>query len=106
QQSSGRHELGMKDALNLAFADMQAACDSDGGLRGVPSGFTRLDKRLGGFQSGDLIFVGDRPKMGKTAMLVNLVYNAAKAGYPCGVISGEQSALQLAQRFLSLETRV
>lgn len=106
QQSSGRYEFGMKDAMRLALDDMQAACDSGGGLRGVPSGFARLDKRLGGFQGGDLIFVGARPKMGKTAMLVNLVYNAAKSGFPCGVISGEQSALQLAQRFLSLETQV
>jgi replicative DNA helicase len=104
QRAAGRHEYDMRSALNLAFADMQAAFECGGKLRGIPSGYSRLDARLGGFQGGDLIFIGARPKMGKTALMVNMVYNAAKTGHPCGVISGEQSALQLAQRFLSLET--
>lgn len=106
QRGEGRHEFDMKAAVNLAMRDMQAAHEAGGKLRGVPSGYSRLDARLGGFQAGDLIFIGARPKMGKTALLVNMAYNATQAGFSCGIISGEQSAMQLAQRFLSLATHV
>lgn len=105
-KQEARHEFSMKQAVGLAMAQMQAAYEADGALIGVPSGFGRLDARLGGFHKGDLIFIGARPKMGKTAMMVNMLNNAAKAGLHCGVISGEQSALQLAQRLLALETGI
>jgi replicative DNA helicase len=106
QKSQSRHEFSLRDAIKAAMDDMHAAYASDGALRGITSGFGKLDARLGGFHPGDLVFVGARPKMGKTAMLVNMGYSAAKAGHPVGIISGEQSALQLAQRFLALETAI
>lgn len=106
QQQQTRHEFTLRQAINSAMADMQAAFAAGNTLRGIPSGFGRLDSRLGGFHAGDLVLVGARPKMGKTALLVNMAYNAARAGHSVGVISGEQSAMQLAQRFLSLETRI
>lgn len=105
-KQQARHEYTIRDAVGRAMTEMQDAYMAGGGLRGVPSGFSRLDARLGGFHPGDLVFIGARPKMGKTAMLVNMVRNAAKKGISCGVISGEQSAIQLAQRLLALETAV
>ncbi len=105
-KQQARHEYTIKQAVTLAMAEMQEAHAAGGALRGVPSGFGRLDNRLGGFHPGDLVLIGARPKMGKTAMLVNMIRNAARKGVNCGVISGEQSAVQLAQRFLALETSI
>lgn len=105
-KQQARHEYTLRDAMNRAMTEMQEAFVAGGELRGVPSGFARLDARLGGFHKGDLVFIGARPKMGKTALLVNMVRNAARKNISCGVISGEQSAIQLAQRFLALETAI
>ena len=36
-------------------------------LMGVPTGFTMLDRLLGGMQKSDLIILAARPAMGKTS---------------------------------------
>ena len=78
------------------------------GLLGVTSGLIDLDKKLGGFQHSDLIILAARPSMGKTALAINVAYNAAKAlmeekqgGTAVGVFSLEMSADQLAARILA-----
>jgi replicative DNA helicase len=38
----------------------------------VPSGFRDLDDLTTGFQKGDLVIVGGRPSMGKTAFAMNV----------------------------------
>lgn len=41
----------------------------------VKSGFTELDKITGGWNNGDLIVVGGRPAMGKTAFGMSMLRN-------------------------------
>lgn len=100
-KQEARHESTLAQAINDASRDMREAFEAGGALRGIPSGFSRVDKRLGGFHSGDLVVIGARPAMGKTALLVNLAEYAAEHGHSVGFISGEQSAMQLGQRALS-----
>jgi replicative DNA helicase len=87
-------EFTLKQAMALAWADVEAAASSGLKVRGVPTGYARMDARLGGWHNGDLAFIGARPSMGKTAIMVNLALNAAAAGHSVGIISGEQSAMQ------------
>ena len=47
-------------------------------LIGVETGFTDLDKRLGGFKKGNLIILAARPGMGKTTLALNTCWNIAK----------------------------
>ncbi len=69
---------------------------------GVPSGLIDLDAITGGWQNGDLILVGARPSMGKTALALNsFAYTAAKAGIPVAFFSMEQPKEQLVQRQLA-----
>jgi replicative DNA helicase len=49
----------------------------EGRLSGIPTGFEYLDRLTGGFQKTDLIILGGRPGMGKTAITLNLALNAA-----------------------------
>lgn len=44
----------------------------------IPSGFSNLDKVIGGFMPGEFIVVGGRPGMGKTQLLVNLALNISR----------------------------
>jgi replicative DNA helicase len=99
-------EFTLQQAARLAWDDAQAAFEAGGKLRGITTGFARMDARLGGFHAGDLVILGARPSMGKTALAVNMALAAAKAGHAVGMVSGEQSAMQIGQRSIALEARV
>ena len=45
---------------------------------GVPTGFGELDRMTSGFKPGELIIIGARPSMGKTAFALGLASNCAK----------------------------
>ncbi|MFZ5448119.1 MAG: replicative DNA helicase [Thermodesulfobacteriota bacterium] len=81
----------------------------DGALTGVTSGFTDLDNYTAGFQASDLIILAARPSMGKTALALNIAFNAAyksKPPVPVAFFSLEMSKEQLVRRLLSAEGRV
>lgn len=73
---------------------------SDGGSsKAISTGYPEVDKKLkGGIFPGDLIIVGGRPKMGKTAFALNIGMNAAIAGYSVGELSMEMPRIQLHDR--------
>lgn len=76
-------------------------------IRGVPTGFTELDRMTGGFQRGDLIIVAGRPSMGKTTLAVNIAENATLGhGIPSAVFSMEMSAEQVTLRMISSLGRI
>lgn len=101
-----RFEHTGKAAVKAAFNDINAVYQSGGKLRGITTGVHRLDERLGGWHRGDLIIVGARPSMGKTALLVNFAAAALEAGHAVGMISAEQPAMQIAQRHMAVGARV
>jgi replicative DNA helicase len=78
-----------------------------GEVAGVPTGFTDLDRLTGGLQPSDLIIIGARPSMGKTALCVSLAHaSAMKHGTVVGMFALEMSAEQIVQRFMSIEAAV
>ena len=78
-----------------------------GGLTGLPSGFRSLDRYTGGWQPGDLIVLAARPSMGKTALALAMMRNAARDfQIPVGLFSMEMSATQLVERLMSSEAGV
>ena len=78
-----------------------------GSVIGVPSGLIDLDEITSGFQEGDLIIVAGRPGMGKTALALSILRNAAlDAKVGIGMFSLEMSNAQLAMRLLCAEARV
>jgi replicative DNA helicase len=73
-----------------------------GRITGVPSGYPDLDNLTAGFQRGDLIIIAARPSMGKTALALNMAFNAAyQAQVPVAFFSLEMSKEQLVRRLLS-----
>ncbi|MGE0260501.1 MAG: replicative DNA helicase, partial [Alphaproteobacteria bacterium] len=83
--SSGQAEGGPREfrvALTSAITMAQAAFKRDGKIVGVATGFTDLDKKLGGLHPSDLVILAGRPSMGKTALATNIAFNAAKAWQP------------------------
>ncbi len=74
---------------------------------GIPTGFSKLDKIITGLNKSDLIIVGARPGMGKTAFALNVARNVAvQSGKVVCFFSLEMSRDQLAQRLLSSEALI
>lgn len=77
-----------------------------GSSTGVPTGYPRVDAMTDGFHPGDLVVLAARPSMGKTALLLNVLANVARAGTPCAVVSLEQAGTELTTRLLAAEARL
>jgi replicative DNA helicase len=76
-------------------------------ITGVPTGYDDLDRITAGLQSSDLIILAGRPSMGKTALAMNIVQNAAIFHkIPVAVFSLEMSKEQLGMRMLCSVSRV
>ena len=95
----------MQDLVSKAITEIQNAKQTDDKLRGVPSGYTELDRITQGWQKSDLIILAARPSMGKTAFALNLARNAAvQFNRPVAFFSLEMSSVQLVTRLISTET--
>lgn len=85
---------------------VEMAGGNSDGVTGVPSGFSRLDELLSGFQRSDLIILAARPSMGKTAFALSLARNASRLGHAVGVFSLEMAAHQLVLRLISADSGI
>ena len=95
----------MPDLVKLAIDDIESAKNAGSALRGVPSGYTELDRITQGWQKSDLIILAARPSMGKTAFALNMARNAAvEFNKPIAFFSLEMSSKQLVTRLISSET--
>ena len=95
------------DILLDSYEDIETLSRNKGGVLGIPTGFTELDKITTGLQPADLVLVGARPSMGKTAFGLNIVQNAAvRHKKVCAVFSLEMSKKQCANRLLCSESMV
>ena len=74
---------------------------------GVKSGFSDLDQYVVGFGKSDLIIVGARPGVGKTAFVLNIATNVAKRTKKAvAIFQLEMGADQVVQRIISSEAIV
>jgi len=67
----------------------------------IPTGFTGLDKMLIGFEPGDLVIIGGRSGMGKSAFVGNLAINRATAGYGVAIHSAEMARHAIVRRLMA-----
>ena len=68
---------------------------------GIPTGFADLDRLTAGLQDSELVVVGARPGVGKTAIAGSIARHAAvDLGIPVYFASLEMSGVELAERLL------
>jgi replicative DNA helicase len=121
---TGRFEGGFlrfSDALTTAIDVAAKAFQRKGGLSGVSTGLSDLDRMMGGLQRSDLVIIAGRPGMGKTALATNVAFNIARDyrghirddgaretvdGGIVGFFSLEMSAEQLATRIIAEQSGV
>ena len=106
-RKGGEELQAIQPVLLSTFEKIELLVKNNGRVEGVPSGYAELDELLTGFHAGEMILVAGRPAMGKTAIGMNFIENAAiRAGKKAAVFSMEMPAEQIAMRMLSTEARV
>ncbi|MCJ8345123.1 replicative DNA helicase [bacterium] len=85
----------------------EASANGEGATSGVSSGLVDLDKLTMGFQESDLIILGARPSMGKTAFVLQLCKNIAiDQKLPLVMYSLEMPGRQLMNRIFSCMAKI
>ncbi len=104
QQSDFSH---IREVIVETYAHLKALSENSADAKGVETGFSGVDNVLVGMGKGDLILIGARPGMGKTAFALNIAANVArKTKKQVCIFSLEMPKLQLVLRMLSSEARV
>lgn len=104
--SDGRKEPQQLGDLMGAWID--ALQDRASGIStAVPTGLAALDRLMaGGLWPGDLIVIGARPSMGKSALSLTIARNVARWHGPVAVLSMEDSAQMLVSRQVAAAGRI
>ena len=87
---------------------MQTAWDgiaNDKELR-IDTGFPKLDGLLKGINAGQLVLIGARPGVGKSAFALDLAEHAARGGHRTLIYSLEMLSDELAERLMARKSRV
>lgn len=93
--------------------DIAAIIEQAGGIgeflkptRGILSPWPMVDHVTGGWQNGDLVLIGARPSMGKTALALEAVRHAAERGTPSVFYSYEMTREAVVMRLISRRTGI
>ncbi|CAH0344908.1 replicative DNA helicase [Bacillus sp. CECT 9360] len=97
----------IKDVLVKTYDNIEVLTNRKDDITGIPTGFAELDRMTAGFQRNDLIIVGARPSVGKTAFALNIAQNVAtKTEENVAIFSLEMGAEQLVMRMLCAEGNI
>jgi replicative DNA helicase len=96
----------VKDLLGPVLAEIEQHYNNKSAITGITTGYTELDRMTSGLQPGDLVILAGRPSMGKTALAVNILENAAIKGFKGLGFSLEMGDKSLIKRMLGSIGRV
>lgn len=97
----------LKELLSEAFERIDELHKEGGKIRGVPTGFTDLDKKLAGLQKSNLVILAARPSVGKTSFALDIARQIAiEEHLPVGLFSLEMSKEELTDRLLCSQAQV
>ena len=97
----------IRDVLRDVLENLHRLQTDKDAATGLPTGFSGVDKLLVGMGDSDLVLVGARPGMGKTAFALNVATNVAlSSGKKVCLFSLEMSAEQLTSRMIASEALV
>jgi replicative DNA helicase len=101
-QSVDKTFVSIREVLGDTFERISQLHNNKDEYRGVPTGFTDLDKILGGLHRSDLVILAARPSMGKTSFALEIAKRVAllqQVGV--GIFSLEMGKDQLVDRLVS-----
>lgn len=102
-------ETGVQTEYNFGERVMEVVDEiehSTGEMKGVPTGFRDLNAYLHGWHDEDLIIVGARPSVGKTAFALHTLLHAAQLGTVCTLFAFEMRDKSNIQRMISAHAEI
>jgi len=107
ESDQSQNVISMAELISDTVTIIEKHFNNKNAYTGVPSGFTSLDSMTSGFQNSEMIIIGARPSMGKTALALSMIQHIAiNNQIPTGFFSLEMSATQIGQRLLTQESRI
>ena len=104
EQHENKSFVHIRDAIVSVYKNLQELINNRDEAQGMKTGFSDIDRVIVGMGKSDLVLVGARPGMGKTAFALNISSAVAKrTGKTVCIFSLEMSAEQLTTRLLSAE---
>jgi replicative DNA helicase len=86
---------------------ISAFLDPSKRIKGISTGFAKLDEMTGGLHGGDLVIIAARPSMGKTALALNIAQHVGmRLKQTVAIFSLEMSRESLLTRMLCAAARV
>jgi replicative DNA helicase len=95
RKAAGSPFVSFGDVIGEVISEAQSP---NGGLK---TGFTLFDHMTGGLRPGEMILIAARPSHGKTTLVLQMAFNAARNGVPVAIFSLEMRRQQLIQRLLA-----
>lgn len=102
----GLQTIHIGDSVKSVYEEILARSENPNGIAGSSWGAKNLDDATGGKVAGDLIVMGGRPGMGKTALILNSIIADAKAGVPSLLFEKEMRTQQLVERMIAIEAGI
>lgn len=106
ETTTGDDPREVREVLGEFIEGLERRMELGGEISGLSTGLKDVDERLDGLQDGDLIIVGGRPSMGKTALAAQIADDAALDGGSVMVFSMEMAGSQWVQRSISRLGRI
>ncbi len=103
---SNSNILPMRAVINLAWEELEERSENPGSLIGIETGFSRLDNATSGLRPGELIVIGARPGIGKSALGLNIARHVAGKHGTVIYFSLEMSKKALGGRAIFADARV
>lgn len=103
QTKAAEHDWVDMTQLMVDLYRHQDEMQKTGGV-GKATGIRSLDKENGGFQNGQLVVIGARPSMGKSALIGGMAVDMSKLGSTIGIVSLEMSNTEIAARLAAYDT--
>jgi replicative DNA helicase len=98
---------GIGEIVASSFGSIDKLYEQGREITGLATHFIEFDRMTSGLQESELIIIGARPSMGKTALAINIAQNAAiRDGKVVAVFSLEMSKESLLRRLLASEAQV
>ncbi len=99
--------LPLSEIMAGTLDEIEAISAHDGGLAGVPTGFTELDELTNGLHGGQMVIVAARPAVGKSMLALDFCRAASiKHGLTSVIFSLEMNRTEITMRLLSAEARI
>jgi replicative DNA helicase len=107
EQKAGEGFTHLHDVVKDSFKRLESVAENEGFVTGIPTDFDDFDRLTAGLQPTDLIILAGRPSMGKTALALNIGYNAAaRTKKGVALFSLEMSKLHLGLRLLGFHAGI